>query len=85
MIPLGGAVSKQDKYKAVYSPFDQDKVRSRKRHKITKKFRITKFYEKFSPKTLKLFLEKNSRNFFESFSNFFSEIVNSVNILFFDK
>jgi len=36
MIPLGGAISKQEKYKAVYLPFDQDKVRSRKRHKITK-------------------------------------------------
>ena len=68
MIPLGGAVSKQDKYKAVYSPFDQDKVRSRKRHKITKN-------------------SKNSQNLsLEIFrKSFFFEIVNSVNISFFDK
>ena len=68
MIPLGGAVPKQDKYKAVYSPFDQDKVRSRKRHKITKN-------------------SKNSQNLSLEifFGKVFFEIVNSVNISFFDK
>ena len=57
MLPLGGAVSKQDKYKAVYSPFDQDKVRSRKRHKITKNPKIysqylsQKYHQKLWSKT----------------------------------
>jgi len=60
MLPLGGAVSKQDKYKAVYSPFDQDKVRSRKRHKITKIPEIRKIClkintENFYPNILKIF------------------------------
>ena len=85
MIPLGGAVSKQEKYKAVYSPFDQDKVRSRKRHKITKN---SKNSQNLSHKIFANnffvwnYFWKNSRNFSEKF---FFEIVNSVNISFFDK
>ena len=84
MIPLGGAVSKQEKYKAVYLLFDQDKVRSRKRHKITKKFQ--KFAKSVSQSFLKNF---STRNYFwkilEIFRKSFFRIVNSVNISFFDK
>ena len=90
MIPLGGAVSKQDKYKAVYSPFDQDKVRSRKRHKITKiqnsrKICLKKFDQKlFWNIFLKFFWQKNLESFRKIFGKFF-EIVNSVNKSFFDQ